>query len=180
MNKFARNPYNNKSYKFTLSKGGRRPKGTYSIQSLKGKEVKFVLPPQRMHDDDLENIKDLWIMSIYNGSYFFAKTQRVPRNQFNSSKNVSPAKEGSDTLTENTEGREAMQHQPQQLFRCLGHYPFRTATLQNLFPQRFSSGTNPDTMVKGLTLHPIKKQSGRFTVFVVHVLPSLETAPTRP
>lgn len=73
-------------------------------------EIRFVLPPEKMNGGDLQNMKDLWIMAIYNGSYFFAKKQGVPRNHFNTSKNVSHAKKGSDILTENTGRREDRQH----------------------------------------------------------------------
>lgn len=44
--------------------------------------MRFVLPPQRMHGDDLENIQNLWIMAIYNSSYFFCQETGSPKELF--------------------------------------------------------------------------------------------------
>lgn len=69
-----------------------------------------------MHRDDLENVKDLRIMAIYNSSYIFAKKQGVPEEHFNSSRNVSRAEKGSDILTENAGRRKDTQHISQGRF----------------------------------------------------------------
>lgn len=55
---------------------------THNSHSLKVEEMRFVLPSQIMHADDLENIKDLWIMAIYNLSYIFCQETGSPKEPF--------------------------------------------------------------------------------------------------
>lgn len=138
---------------FFFSRGNKYLKRTYNMfLSLKGVEVWFALPPQQIDGDDLVNIMDLWITTIYNSSYFF-----LPRNRESQWTSWTLhimshlTIKTSGAWTQNTGRKETVQPPAMPAFRCFWWASFSLATLQSL-PQRFSLGTRPGIMMKEQSL----------------------------